>query len=224
MALTLEQIRNSILEEQLREANDGNLAGLADVLNDMGEEELCKRVQSRIGMEIPGTAALWAHEIDENPKIPGNAQRVALYLNPEAAEKDLIKMWFRWIPAGTFLMGSPDDDEEAFDDEKPQHPVRLTEGYWMSETTVTNAQWVAMYPEDERESNDLPVTSVNWFESTDFCKLVSEKFLDGITEMNLPTEAQWEYACRAGTTESRYGPIDDIAWYSENSNDQVLMP
>ena len=108
-----------------------------------------------------------------------------------------IKYAFRWCPPGTFAMGSPNSESGRGDDEV-QHKVTLTKGFWMLETPVTQAMWediVETYP-SRFSGKDLPVESVSWDECQDFCRKLSSK-LSG--KVSLPTEAQWEYACRAGT-------------------------
>jgi formylglycine-generating enzyme required for sulfatase activity len=111
------------------------------------------------------------------------------------------------IPAGSFLMGSPDDEPGRYDDEGPQHEVTLG-AFFMSQTPITQAQWqaVAALPRleldlDPDPSNfkgpNRPVEQVNWFEAMEFCSRLSQRFGRTYT---LPSEAQWEYACRAGTT------------------------
>ena len=110
------------------------------------------------------------------------------------------------IPAGTFLMGAPEDEPKSYDDERPQHQVTL-KPFYMSRYTVTQAQWqfVAGYPRIERELNsdpsdfkgdNRPVETVSWLDATEFCQRLSSQ--TG-REYKLPSEAQWEYACRAGT-------------------------
>jgi sulfatase modifying factor 1 len=129
---------------------------------------------------------------------------------------------FRWCPPGSFLMGSPMNEPERSEDEGPQHRVRLTEGFWLGDTPVTQALWTAtgrknpsLFVHERR-----PVEKVNWHHATAFCADLG---------CALPTEAQWEYACRAGTTTALYtGPIqilgdteapalDPIAWHRGNS-------
>ncbi|MDO4568897.1 MAG: formylglycine-generating enzyme family protein [Planctomycetia bacterium] len=119
-----------------------------------------------------------------------------------AGERMVRTIWgveyaFRWCPAGSFMMGSPPGGGQP--SENPQHLVTLTKGFWMLETEVTQAMWervMGSNPSHFKRSN-LPVESVNWLDCTRFCEKISE--LSGL-KIQLPTEAQWEYACRAGTT------------------------
>ena len=111
------------------------------------------------------------------------------------------------IPAGDFQMGSPATESGRYDDEGPQHPVRL-KGFFLGQTPVTQAQWqvVAAWPKQELELNpdpsafqgpNRPVEQVSWDEAMEFCRRLSQRTRRDYT---LPSEAQWEYACRAGTT------------------------
>jgi formylglycine-generating enzyme required for sulfatase activity len=123
------------------------------------------------------------------------------------------------IPAGSFLMGSPSDERGRGDNEGPQHMVHLNE-FFLTQTPVTQAQWKAMAqwtpPEDEDAwpwslpldpvsklngadrflGEQQPVVNVSWYEAMEFCRRLSQRFGRHYT---LPSEAQWEYACRAGT-------------------------
>jgi len=121
-----------------------------------------------------------------------------------------IEYAFRWCPAGTFMMGSPEDEPNREFGET-QHCVTLTRGFWMLETEVTQAMWQSVMGTTVRKQQDkanqdwrlvgegaeYPIYYVNWKECNDFCEKLSSKL--GLT-VSLPTEAQWEYACRAGTT------------------------
>lgn len=120
-----------------------------------------------------------------------------------------IEFAFRWCPAGTFRMGSP-TSEDGRGNSETQHQVTLTKGFWMMETEVTQKQWQAImgYNPSSFIGDDLPVEQVSWNECQEFC----EK-----TGLTLPTEAQWEYACRAGTTGAFAGNLDEMAWYDSNS-------
>lgn len=129
----------------------------------------------------------------------------------------------RWIRGGTFRMGSPPDDSDAFDDERPQHSVEITSGFWLADTPVTQALWEAVRganPSDFKGDPRRPVEQVSWEECQHFCDRLRD-LLPG-PAFRLPTEAEWEYACRAGTTEPTYARklgvrLDDIAWYANNS-------
>ena len=102
------------------------------------------------------------------------------------------------------------------DDGEIQHKVTLTRGFWMLETPVTQAMWediVETYP-CHFSGKDLPVEQVSWDDCQEFCKKLSKKL--GLT-VSLPTEAQWEYACRAGTTGAYAGNLGKMGWYSSNS-------
>ncbi|MGF1583399.1 MAG: SUMF1/EgtB/PvdO family nonheme iron enzyme [Gemmataceae bacterium] len=109
-----------------------------------------------------------------------------------------IGMEFVWIPPGKFLMGSPDDEPERYDNET-QHEVTLTKGFWLQTTTVTQQQWEQVMGNNSSRfrGENLPVEHVSWNDCADFCQKVTE--LTGRKTV-LPTQAQWEYACRAGTT------------------------
>lgn len=111
------------------------------------------------------------------------------------------------IPEGTFLMGSPETELERFDNEGPQHEVTVPT-FFMGRYPITQAQWrvVAAFPTVNQELNpdpsgfkgeNHPVECVNWFDAVEFCARLSQR-----TKRNyrLPSEAEWEYACRAGTT------------------------
>jgi formylglycine-generating enzyme required for sulfatase activity len=111
------------------------------------------------------------------------------------------------IPSGSFLMGSPDTEAERYSDESPQHRVSIAE-FFMAQTQVTQAQWraVANLPKIHRDldpdpsrfkGDNRPVEQVTWYDCIEFCARLSQK-----TGKNyrLPSEAEWEYACRAGTT------------------------
>ncbi len=145
-----------------------------------------------------------------------------------------VKLEMVWIPAGEFRMGSPTSDKEAQRWEKPQHGVWITRPFYLGKYPVTQEQWQAVmgsnpafYSPDGggklqvagKHTTRLPVESVSWNDAVEFCRRLSEN--DG-KKYGLPTEAQWEYACRAGST-TRYcfgddvDPLNDFGYYSENS-------
>jgi len=113
-----------------------------------------------------------------------------------------VEMAFAYCPPGSFLMGSPESETERSDEEL-QHEVRLTKGFSCGVYPVTQAQWRAVMGTDPSQfkGDDLPVERVRWDDAQAFCAQVRE--LTG-TAVRLPTEAEWEYACRGGTTTPFY--------------------
>ena len=113
---------------------------------------------------------------------------------------------FRWIPAGEFDMGSPGSEEGRRDDEvlyaEVLHHVKLTRGFWASEVPTTQALYETVLGENPSffsYGDDLPVNQVSWDDAVKFCETLTALLPKGLVA-TLPTEAQWEYACRAGTT------------------------
>ncbi|MCU0753813.1 MAG: formylglycine-generating enzyme family protein [Xanthomonadales bacterium] len=106
----------------------------------------------------------------------------------------------RWIEPGEFLMGSPDDELGLFD-EGPQHRVRITEGFWLADTACTQALWLAVMgknPSRFSDNPENPVEQVSFDDVEIFLAKLQAQMPDGV-RVELPTEAQWEYACRAGS-------------------------
>jgi formylglycine-generating enzyme required for sulfatase activity/serine/threonine protein kinase len=135
-----------------------------------------------------------------------------------------IGMKLKLIPAGTFMMGS--EDGEA--DEKPVHQVRITEPFYLGVHEVTNAQWklvMGVEPPSRWKDDNRPVEQVTWEEADTFCRRLSEREPERTArrKYRLPTEAEWEYACRAGTT-TRFSFGNDEAalvahaWVPGNAN------
>ncbi len=127
------------------------------------------------------------------------------------------------IPAGSFMMGSPDWDTDAYDDEKPQHQVTISQAFYLGIHPVTQAQWQEVMgnnPSHFQGNSQHPVENVSSDDAQQFLERLSE--LDR-RRYTLPREAQWEYACRAGSS-GRYCFGDDIsqlgnyAWYEDNAD------
>ncbi|MGO8672163.1 MAG: formylglycine-generating enzyme family protein [Capsulimonadaceae bacterium] len=136
---------------------------------------------------------------------------------------------FRWIPPGTFTMGSPEDEPGLYFVEGPLHPVTISRGFWLGSTPCTQEQWHAVTGANPSgfPGEDRPVETVSWKDCMEFCARLSSE-VPGLS-VRLPSEAEWEYACRAGTTSafsdggSCTAPVgadpalDRLGWYTENS-------
>ncbi len=146
-----------------------------------------------------------------------------------------VEVEFVWIPPGEYMRGSGLSPQEAerryggqtswYEREHPHHRVRITEGFWMGRTPVTQAQYERITGENPShfEGDNRPVEGVSWNDAVEFAEKLSERE-DG--RFRLPTEAEWEYAARAGSeTEFYFGDdadrLGDYAWYSGNSNRQT---
>jgi formylglycine-generating enzyme required for sulfatase activity len=133
-----------------------------------------------------------------------------------------IGMKFKRIEAGTFMMGSNDNDTNAESDEKPLHRVNITKDFYMGQYEVTQGQWRAVMGTDPShfKGDNLPVESVSWDDAQEFIKRLNAK--EGTNRYRLPTEAEWEYAARAGTT-TKWSFGDDesqlwrYGWFNGNS-------
>ncbi len=128
----------------------------------------------------------------------------------------------RWIPPGEFLMGSPEDEPGRWQDEGPQHTVRIHHGFWMFDTPVTKTLWQSVMGVDNNTSRFTnpfhPMAGVTWHDAQEFVARVNQTC--PCLNLTLPSEAQWEYACRAGSETARYADdLDAIAWYKDNSSD-----
>ena len=149
----------------------------------------------------------------ETPQIGDSSNTHTIFVNGESFNMVVVE-------GGTFLMGSPDSDTEADDDEKPQHSVTLSD-YFIGQTEVTQALWKAVMGNNPSHfvGDNLPVETVSW----DDCQLFIMKLREMTGLMfRLPTEAEWEFAARGGNLSEGFAysgsdDLEQIAWYGINS-------
>jgi formylglycine-generating enzyme required for sulfatase activity len=122
-----------------------------------------------------------------------------------------------YIPPGEFMMGSENGEK----DQRPVHPVTISQAFYISRHEVTQVQWQSVMGTNPSyfKGDTRPVDSVTWHEAQDFIRKLNE-LNDGF-RYRLPTEAEWEYACRAGTTGDYPGDLDAMAWYTGRKTQPV---
>jgi len=137
-----------------------------------------------------------------------------------------IGMDFVLIPAGSFKMGADPNFEESSPDETPRHRVSISKAFYLAKTEVTQEQWVAIMGSNpsEYKGRQNPVENVSWNDVQEFIRRLNAK--EGSNVYRLPTEAEWEYACRAGSTGTYSfgddkGDLGTYAWFDENSGERT---
>lgn len=126
-----------------------------------------------------------------------------------------IKLEMVYLPGGKFMMGS-----EKYDSEKPPHEVTIP-AFYIGKFQITQAQWKAVMGDKVKpdfKGDDLPMESVSWEDAKEFCQKLQQLTKKAY---RLPTEAEWEYACRAGTSGDYAGNLDEMAWYGSNSDNKT---
>lgn len=166
------------------------------------------------------------HKSQSKPTKGGTVKRVATkasYSNGTLTVNG-IKYNMVWVDGGTFRMGATSEQGSEISDEKPVHSVTLS-GYYIGKTEVTQVLWQAVMGSNPSyfEGDDLPVEQVSWDDCQEFIRK-----LNSLTGQNfrLPTEAEWEFACRGGNNSRGYkysgsNYIDNVAWYDGNSGDKT---
>ena len=173
-------------------------------------------------LQLPASPYLWADK-----SVPATGQRFYRAVQTGAPTNMVF------IPPGTFRMGSPTNEVDRYDQEGPQTAVTISRGFWMGKYEVTQGEFLAVMgsnPSSFTGDTNRPVEQVTWFEATNYCAtLTQQEQAAGRIGTNsvyrLPTEAEWEYACRGWTSDRRFSYGDDpgytsltnYAWYSGNS-------
>ena len=167
----------------------------------------------------------WARSLRRDTPVFENRQLLPIGAPARSLRQEWrnsLGMEFVWIPAGSFVMGSPDGEEGRYWDED-QHEVHISRGFWMGKYEVTQAEWDAVMGSSLAESSECgsrcAVEDITWHGAQEFIRRLNEGESGSGYRYRLPTEAEWEYAARAGTVGARYGDLDEIAWYEDNSAD-----
>ncbi len=167
-------------------------------------------------------AASLIHESEHPPVLPAKETTA----NKGTRQQPVLcdGLTYVWIPPGQFLMGAPEDDPDALSNEKPSHSVRIEQGFWIGSTAVTVGTFKRFVSATKRKmprepnfnagwkDDSHPIVNVCWRDAVEYCDWAG---------LRLPTEAEWEYAARAGTEASRHGQLDEIAWHVENSGGEA---
>jgi formylglycine-generating enzyme required for sulfatase activity len=134
-----------------------------------------------------------------------------------------------WIDPGSFLMGSPDTERGRSESER-QFRASFTQGFWLGQYPVTQALWSMLMGVDPShfasEDGNAPVENISWHDAAAFCEELNRRYRAVLPKeylFSLPTQAQWEYVCRAGTTTKYYSgdsfsDLSRVAWHAGNSN------
>ena len=215
------------LLEVLRTASDQSLSAVAAGAGALPAEQSETVLQgsgSSMAPSVPVKRIVnrWARKLLLAGLVAGLA--LAMWWRLGSSWTNSLDMEFVWIPPGDFLMGTPRPEEGGYGDEA-QHEVRIRRGFWLGKYEVTQREWEAVMGTNPSRFSDCgprcPVDNVSWFDAKEFIQRLNERESGSGYEYRLPTEAEWEYAAKAGTSGIRYGELEEIAWCSNNSGGQT---
>ena len=213
---------------------DGELRGRADTQGEL-------KIKSKLGVHALKVTLGGKKDFKQSVTL-GDVQtsniEAMLQVQPgPTRENPKDGLMYVWIPPDTFIMGCSPGDTECQPDEKPPHQVIITTGFWLGQTEVTVGAYKRFAaatrrrmpteanfdgrPLNPRWDNEaMPIVNVIWDDARAYCSWAGGW---------LPSESEWEYAARAGSTSARYGELDDIAWDADNSgrervdSDRIFM-
>jgi len=214
--------------------NEANMIGVSSIKSFESGSQIILKGVGLVGLTVMrGNYSGWRMKSGGYGRYPGWGFRAAMSHEGGNAPKELtievadgVKMEFVYIKPGSFIMGGENDKDGRFDSvELPKHGVTLTKGYYLGKYEVTQKQFEAVmgynYKHDEKETPDHPAHNVDWNSSLKFCELVSDY---SKRKVRLPSEAEWEYAARAGTkTKWFFGDdeskLAEYGWVGDDTKD-----
>jgi TonB family protein len=217
-----QEVVNKLEEEKRAAADDaawqmaagiGTAEAFGRYLKDYPSGRHAAEAKQKAGLEAE--ASKQAEEAERQRRVE-EARRGAEPIAGQVWAEKVTGMEFVWVPGGEFDMGSNSGDNY----EKPVHRVYV-EGFWMGKYEVTQGQWKTIMgsnPANFKSGDNYPVDTVSWDNVQDYIRQLNSRTGE---RFRLPTEAEWEYACRAGTTGERYGNLDEIGWYLDNAGKET---
>lgn len=199
---------------------------LERLLDEYPRDETVLELQASLAQLYARERGARAHGATPPPAVAAVLRPPAAARAPAAGQAFTIpgiEMTLQWIPPGAFVMATTHGNDD-------DTPVTISRGYWLGRTEVTQEQWRQLRPDHQSPSffggSDRPVERVSWIETMEFIRALNAREraagrLPPGYEYSLPTEAEWEYACRAGGSKPLSGEAVNVAWHEVNSGGQT---